>query len=166
MNEWTGRVSSLTGYKNGYKTLNQCALKKKKKLFVEARFMADTNKVLAKCVGEHTNIFKVLECFPVFLFVCLLIPFLSLILLFFLVCLFVCFFLKKKAATMATILEWFKSSLVVHSADCPRFAGCGFIGQTHNPPQLRSTGIGTLRSKFSSAVFMRMASRLPDTLPF
>lgn len=66
---------------------------------------------------------------------------------------------------MATILEWFKSSLVVHSADCPRLVGCGFIGQTHNPPQLRSTGIGTLRSKFSSAVFMRMASRLPDTLP-
>lgn len=83
---------------------------------------------------------------------------------FFLIWLFVC--LKKKAATIATILEWFKSSLFVHSAGRPMPAGCGFPGQTHNPPQLRSTGIGTLRSKFSSAVFIRMASRLPDTLPF
>lgn len=139
--------------------------KKKKSSLLKLDFMADTNKVLAKCVGEHTNIFKVLECFPVFLFVCLLIPFPFFWILLFFPCLFVFKRKKKKAATMATILEWFKSSLVVHSADCPRLVGCGFIGQTHNPPQLRSTGIGTLRSKFSSAVFMRMASRLPDTLP-
>lgn len=97
MNEWTGRVSSLTGYKNGYKTLNQCALKKKKSSLLKLDFMADTNKVLAKCVGEHTNIFKVLECFPVFLFVCLLIPFPFFFFFFWfcffsLVCLFVCLF--------------------------------------------------------------------------
>lgn len=46
------------------------------------------------------------------------------------------------------------------------FVGCGFTAQTHNPPQLRSTGMGTLLSRFSSAVFIRIASRLPDTLPF
>lgn len=37
---------------------------------------------------------------------------------------------------------------------------------SYSPPPLRSTGITTLWPKFSSAVFMRTASRLPDTCPF
>lgn len=37
---------------------------------------------------------------------------------------------------------------------------------THSPPPLRSTGITTLWCRFSSAVFMSTASRLPDTWPF
>lgn len=78
--------------------INQCALKKKKSSLLKLDFMADTNKVLAKCVGEHTNIFKVLECFQVFLFVCLLIPFPFFWILLFFPCLFVFKRKKKKGS--------------------------------------------------------------------
>lgn len=38
--------------------------------------------------------------------------------------------------------------------------------ETHTPPPLRSTGMGSLCSMFSSAFFISMARRLPDTNPF
>ena len=70
---------------------------------------------------------------------------------------------KTRQLSVSTLLEWCQSPLVCYMM---MFVSCGFTAQTHNPPQLRSTGMGTLLSRFSSAVFMSIASRLPDTLPF
>lgn len=50
------------------------------------------------------------------------------------------------------------------------FKGWGFFGffwhPTQTPPPLRSTDTGSLWSRVSSAVFIRMARRLSDTCPF
>lgn len=142
MNTYTKREHVQSNRsQNGYRTLRQGAskMRKRDKIHVlEARVYGKYKE------GAYINILKLWNVSQCFVF----------------------FFKKKSRYPYPLFWSVVFRNCCYMMICCSYVCGQGVTAHTHNPPQLLSTGMGTLLSRFSSAVFNRIASRLPDTLPF